>query len=200
MKKSERTREKILKMGMDLVSFKGLVDLSIGDMAKACGLSRSGLIAHFKNKEEMQIEILKFAEEEFRRHVIKKSYVPDPMENLHALSKNWLNWTKTHEVHLQGGCPFIKAAIEFKDREESAVRDFMEDQQRRLLLYIADIAERLKSENYFDQEKSSDQFAYEIYSIYLGHTIMKSLLREENADEKFQVTLTDLINKYRKLS
>jgi len=197
MKKSERTKEKILKMGMDLVSFKGLVDLSIGDMAKACGLSRSGLIAHFKNKEEMQIEILKFSESEFREHVIKKSYTPDPMENLKALSKNWLNWTKTHEVHLKGGCPFIKAAIEFKDRETSAVRDFMEDQQRRLLLYIEDIANRLKKEKYFREDKASDQFAYEIYSIYLGHTIVKSLLKEASADKKFEVTLEDLIDKYK---
>jgi AcrR family transcriptional regulator len=196
MKKSERTKEKILKMGMDLVSFKGLVDLSIGDMAKACGLSRSGLIAHFKNKEEMQIEILKFSEDEFKKHVIKKSYTVDPMENLNALSKNWLNWTKTHDVHLKGGCPFIKAAIEFKDRESTPVRDFMEDQQRRLLLYMTDVADRLKEHNYFDKAKSSDQFAYEIYSLYLGHTIIKSLLKEESADDKFQQTLGELIKKY----
>lgn len=197
MKKSERTKEKILKMGMDLVSFKGLVDLSIGDMAKACGLSRSGLIAHFKNKEEMQIEILKFAEDEFRQHVIKKSYTQDPLENLNALSKNWLNWTKQHEVHLQGGCPFIKAAIEFKDRESSPVRDFMEDQQRRLLLYMTDIANRLKEKGYFNPDKDSDQFAYEIYSLYLGHTIIKSLLKETSADKKFQSTLNELIEKYK---
>ncbi|OIQ17058.1 MAG: hypothetical protein BM556_12645 [Bacteriovorax sp. MedPE-SWde] len=198
MKKSEKTKEKILKMGMDLVSFKGLIDLSIGDMAKACGLSRSGLIAHFKNREEMQIEILKFSESEFLDHVIKKSYTKDPMDNLKALSKNWLNWTKKHEIHLKGGCPFIKAAIEFKDTTDSPVRSFMEDQQRRLLLYIADIANRLKTDGYFDTTRASDQFAYEIYSIYLGHTIMKGLLKEEDADEKFQVTLRELIQKFKK--
>lgn len=198
MKKSERTREKILQMGMDLVSFKGLLDISIGDMAKACNLSRSGLIAHFKNKEEMQIEILKYAEQEFRSHVIKKSYVPDPMDNLINLAKNWLNWTKKSELHLKGGCPFMKAAVEFKDRPKSSVRDFMEDQQRRLLLYIADIGERLQKENYFKEEIDPHQFAYEMYSIYLGHTIFKSLLKEDNADDRFHRTLKDFIKRYSK--
>jgi len=195
MKKSDRTKRNILEQGMDLVSSKGLMGVSIGDMAKACGLSRSGLIAHFKNKEEMQIEILKYSEDEFITHVLKKSYTKDPMEHLLALTKNWLNWTKSSDIHLKGGCPFVRAAIEFKDAPESPVRQYMEYQQKRLLVYLSDMAKKLTDAGLFNTSSNDDQFAYEIYSAYLGHTILKGLLNEQSADDKFKVTLNDLINK-----
>ena len=55
MNKGEGTRQAILEQGMRFGSRHGLIEVTIGSMAKLCGLSRTGLISHFDNKEDMQL-------------------------------------------------------------------------------------------------------------------------------------------------
>ena len=62
MSKGEATREAILHEGLALASRIGFEPLSIGELARAVGMSKSGLYAHFRDKEELQIEVLKRAE------------------------------------------------------------------------------------------------------------------------------------------
>lgn len=176
MKKSEVTREKILKQGMAYASTFGLLNITIGEIAKASEMSRTGVISHFKNKEAMQTAILKYTEEIFVEDVLKKSYSQDPLENLNNLKTIWLNWITTLELSQKGSCPFIKAAVEYKDREHCSIRAYMKNQQQRLLSYLAELSDRCKNHDLFTENTNSNQFSYEFYSIYLGHNIQKLLL------------------------
>jgi AcrR family transcriptional regulator len=51
----QRTRAAILRQAADLATVHGLDGLSIGTLADALGMSKSGLYAHFKSKEELQL-------------------------------------------------------------------------------------------------------------------------------------------------
>src|SRR5215216_5341473 len=55
VRKGERTRRAILSTAAALASQEGLEPLSIGRLAEATGMSKSGLFAHFGSKEELQI-------------------------------------------------------------------------------------------------------------------------------------------------
>ena len=51
----ERTRAAILRAAVSLATVDGLEGLSIGHLAAAIGMSKSGLYAHFDSKQELQL-------------------------------------------------------------------------------------------------------------------------------------------------
>ncbi len=55
VRKGERTRQSILDAAAAHASAHGLESLSIGGLAAATGMSKSGLFAHFGSKEELQL-------------------------------------------------------------------------------------------------------------------------------------------------
>jgi hypothetical protein len=71
----------------------------------------------------------------------------------------------------------------------------MKYQQQRLLDYLASLATRCIKANQFNDECDANQFAYEFYSIYLGHSIQKNLLEEATADQRFERSISDLIKR-----
>ena len=58
----ERTRSAILRGAASLATVDGLEGLSIGNLAAAIGISKSGLYAHFGSKQELQLATVDEAE------------------------------------------------------------------------------------------------------------------------------------------
>src|SRR5438309_11415661 len=59
--KGEQTREAILTHALGLASRIGFEGLTIGRLAEDLQMSKSGLFAHFRSKEALQLEILRMA-------------------------------------------------------------------------------------------------------------------------------------------
>ena len=70
MKKGKVTKELILQRAFQLASENGLESLTIGELAKQCGMSKSGLFAHFNSKLNLQLSVLEFANQVFAERVI----------------------------------------------------------------------------------------------------------------------------------
>ena len=58
----QRTRQAILSAAASLATVDGLEGLSIGNLAAATGISKSGLYAHFGSKQELQLATVQEAE------------------------------------------------------------------------------------------------------------------------------------------
>ena len=58
MGKGEETKQAIVDHALELASTVGLEKLTIGSLASATGMSKSGLFAHFNSKEQLQLQIL----------------------------------------------------------------------------------------------------------------------------------------------
>src|ERR1700751_1098089 len=54
----------------ELATTRGLEGLSIGELAQHIGMSKSGLYAHFKSKEELELATIETAAEIFDRDVL----------------------------------------------------------------------------------------------------------------------------------
>jgi AcrR family transcriptional regulator len=52
------TKERILTAGVDLLSRNGFAGVTLGVLSQNTGMSKSGLFAHFKSKDEVQLELL----------------------------------------------------------------------------------------------------------------------------------------------
>src|SRR3954470_20294428 len=74
----ERTRSAILRGAASLATVDGLEGLSIGNLAAAIGISKSGLYAHFGSKEELQLATVAEAERILAEEVIEPALAARP--------------------------------------------------------------------------------------------------------------------------
>ena len=102
--KGERTRAAILDAGFRIVSQAGLEGLTIGTLAEATGMSKSGLFAHFGSREELLLAVLAHGQAQFGEVVFQPALAkPRGLPRVRAMFVNWLDWTESAE--LPGGCP-----------------------------------------------------------------------------------------------
>src|SRR4029453_587842 len=74
----ERTREAIVREAVSLATLDGLEGLSIGNLAGALEMSKSGIYAHFGSKQQLQLATVDEAERIFQAEVIEPALAADP--------------------------------------------------------------------------------------------------------------------------
>src|SRR5580704_19194535 len=74
----ERTRSAILRAAASLATVDGLEGLSIGNLAAAIGMSKSGLYAHFGSKQELQLATVEEAGRNFTDESSGPPLAPPP--------------------------------------------------------------------------------------------------------------------------
>ncbi len=110
-----RTRKAILLEAVSLATVEGLEGLSIGGLAKALGISKSGLYAHFGSKQELQLATIDEAERIFDLEVIDPStQAPEGLGQLLAVCELFLDHLRRRTF--PGGCFFVSAALEMGTR------------------------------------------------------------------------------------
>ena len=131
--KGQASRAAILHAAAKLATTKGLDGLSIGDLAAEVGMSKSGLYAHFKSKEELELATIETASDIFDREVLRPAMAaPAGSQQLRALVDSFL-------AHLErrvfpGGCFFAAVAMELDTRPGLARDRVVEVQQQWLSL------------------------------------------------------------------
>ena len=110
----ERSRRTILLTAARLATVEGLDGLTIGRLAAATGMSKSGLFAHFGSKEELQLATIGAAEEIFAEDVLRPALEAEGLERVRALSERFLSHVGRNVF--PGGCFFASAAAELDTR------------------------------------------------------------------------------------
>src|SRR5438874_6297650 len=82
----QRSRGAILQEAARLATVEGIEGLSLARLAEAVGMSKSGLFAHFKSKEELQLAIVEAASSLFAEQVTEPaSQASSGLERLRRL-------------------------------------------------------------------------------------------------------------------
>jgi AcrR family transcriptional regulator len=161
----EHSRTAILEEAARLATVDGLAGLSIGRLADAVGMSKSGLFAHFGSKEELQLATVEKADTLFAAHVIEPaSKASGGLERLGLLVDGYLRWVEVDTF--PGGCFFASVLAEM-DMQPGPVRD-------RLVRFLGEWLGRLEStvreaqaEGTIDPDEDVGQLAFEIEAALL---------------------------------
>jgi AcrR family transcriptional regulator len=163
--KGERTRAAILDAALRLVSKAGLDGLTIGTLADATGMSKSGLFAHFGSREELLLAVLAHGQAQFTEVVFQPAMAkPRGLPRLRAMFVHWLDWTESAE--LPGGCPMIGGASEFDDRP-GPVRDLLAGGQRTWIETLKRAVRQAIDEDQLAASTDPEQIAFEMFGIAL---------------------------------
>ena len=178
VRKGQVTHQAILDESVQLASRLGLLGLSVGGLADEVEMSKSGLFAHFRSKEQLQLETLAHARRLFIDVVVRPSRkVPDGEQQLRALVDHWFAWA---DESLRGGCLFVAAAVELDDRP-GPLRDALVASEREWRGLLRSVAQSAVDRGEFAAELDPDQFSYELHALMLAYHHSSRLLtsREE---------------------
>src|SRR3954452_23723526 len=162
----ERTRSAILRGAASLATVDGLNGLSIGNLATAIGISKSGLYAHFGSKEELQLATVAEAERVLTEEVIEPALAARRgLAQLAAACEAFFSYVERRVF--PGGCFFAATSLEMgarpgpvKDRLAAIQSDFTE-----LLRSFAAIA---LEQSELPAGEDPDWLAFELHALLLG--------------------------------
>ena len=195
MSKGKETRAAILEVALATASKVGLEALSIGELAKEAGLSKSGLFAHFASKEDLQVEVVRKAIATFVELVMGPALKkPRGEPRVRALFGNWFSWSRASE--LPGGCLFIAASSEFDDHP-GPVRDLLLGAQKDWLSVLAQAARIAVEEGHFTAGLDAEQFAWQLDAFILGYHRSARLLRSKDAQKRAHRAFESLVRSSR---
>jgi AcrR family transcriptional regulator len=189
------TRQRILEQGLALMSQAGLANVTLGVLADQVGMSKSGLFAHFRSKEEVQIGLLRYMAQFVTERVVQPAMkTREGLPRLKALVRNWFGWAQ--RAGLPGGCPVAAGLFEFDDVDGAVRREIlaMEKEWRGLLTRLVREA---AGRGHLRRDLDIDQFVWELCGIYLSHHAAHRFLRSADADIRAETAFVALIARAR---
>ena len=161
--KGAATRESIVGRAYDIARASGVEGLSIGPLATAVGMSKSGVFAHFGSREDLQLAVLEEAATRFGNAVLIPALSqPRGLPRLRAIMHNWFEWVRGTAG---GGCVLLGSVTEYDDRP-GPLRDQVLHNERRWRSEL-ERAVRLAIDAGQLADGDADQYVFELYAIPL---------------------------------
>ena len=161
--KGAATRESIVGRAYDIARASGVEGLSIGPLAAAVGMSKSGVFAHFGSREDLQLAVLEEAATRFGNAVLIPALSqPRGLPRLRAIMHNWFEWVRGTAG---GGCVLLGSVTEYDDRP-GPLRDQVLHNERRWRGEL-ERAVRLAIDAGQLADGDADQYVFELYAIPL---------------------------------
>jgi AcrR family transcriptional regulator len=160
--KRERTRDAILETAAALATQEGLDPLSIGRLAEATGMSKSGLFAHFGSKEELQLATVDHAAVMFVAEVIDPARAaPRGLARVWALCDRMIDYAERQVF--PGGCFFACTSFEFNNKP-GPVRDRIGEMLRSWLSYLEHAVEQAQAAGELEATIGPRELAFQLDS------------------------------------
>ncbi len=176
----------------------GLRGITIGGLADAMDMSKSGLFAHFGSKEGLQSAVMDYAAEAFTQLVVRPALkAPRGEPRIRTLFDRWLGWGGYADYALPGGCIFVAVASEFDDAPEGPVRTKVVQLERDLLDTIETTVRGGMTEGQFRESTDPAAFAHDLLAIVLGYHFSARLLRDPAATSRAQAAFDRLLDHIR---
>lgn len=161
--RGQRSRDAILERTVALASVEGLGGLSLGRLAEAAGVSKSGFFAHWRDKEQLQLDAVEWASRQWVDAIVRPALLaPKGVRRLFALHEARLRFYA--DGVLPGGCFFFGAQVEFDDRP-GEVRSRIAKAMNDWLGFIRRVVEESVTIGELPADVDPGQLAFEINAL-----------------------------------
>ena len=162
----ERTRSAILRAAASLATVDGLEGLSIGNLAAAIGMSKSGLYAHFGTKQELQLATVEEADRILNEEVVRPALAAPPgLGQLAAACEAFFSYVERRVF--PGGCFFAATALEMGARP-GPVKERVAAIQSGFTALLRSFAATALEQHELPAREDPDRLAFELYGIMLA--------------------------------
>jgi AcrR family transcriptional regulator len=160
------SRASTVEAAVDLASVEGLEGISIGRLAERLGMSKSGLIGRFGDKERMQRAVLESAVERFTDAVWRPAQDVEPgLPRLEAIVEAWIGHLR--DDVFPGGCFVTTASVEY-DARPGALHDDVAAAVGRWLGVLEAEARVARDAGDLPADREPADIAFELHSLASG--------------------------------
>src|SRR5690348_2146151 len=164
--KGTKTRAVIVAQALEIAAAEGLAALTIGRLAKELKMSKSGLFAHFRSKEALELATVELARTVFANHILVPAERGQPgLEKLWNLCDFWLQHI---EDHVFRGAYFFAGAFFERGRQRGAVARQIKAAARDWLEALERAVKEAQKHKEIDRDADADETASELNGLLLG--------------------------------
>jgi AcrR family transcriptional regulator len=205
MSKGLRTRRDIVDRALGMAMDVGLEGVTLGALATELELSKSGLFAHFRSKEALQLAVVAEAVQWFTRTIVAPAITePRGEPRVVALFEGFLRWVQgvvppdSPEARPPafGGnrCIFMALSEEYDDRP-GEIRDALVRAQRAWRATIERAARIAVQEGHFRADLDVTQFAFEFIGVAMTFKHALKLLDDPDAETRARAAFAGLLGR-----
>ena len=164
--RSGLTLAAILDTALQMAAADGLESLTIGEVAKRLGLSKSGVFSRVGSREALQSAVI----EEYDRRFLQDVFVPAMREprglpRLNAIMRLWLQ--RARDVELRQGCIYCAGAFEFDDRD-GPLRDLLLEGVMRWRAALKRTVIQAIDAGHLQPDTDADQLVFEMDGLFIA--------------------------------
>ena len=180
--RSGLTLAAILDTALEMAASDGLESLTVGEVAKRLGLSKSGVFSRIGSREALQKAVV----EEYDRRFLQDVFVPAMREprglpRLNAIMRLWLQ--RARDVEIRTGCLYCAGAFEYDDRE-GPLRELLLDGTRRWRTALKRTVIQAIEAGHLKPDADADQLVYELDGLFVALMREARFLRDPRAADR----------------
>jgi AcrR family transcriptional regulator len=180
--RSGLTLAAILDTALEMAATDGLESLTIGEVAKRLGLSKSGVFSRIGSREALQKAVI----EEYDRRFLQDVFVPAMREprglpRLNAIMRLWLQ--RARDVEIRTGCIYCAGAFEFDDRE-GPLRDLLLEGTMRWRAALKRTVIQAIDAGHLKPDTDAEQLVYELDGLFVALMRDARFLRDTKAADR----------------
>jgi len=180
--RSGLTLAAILDTAIEMAAADGLESLTVGEVAKRLGLSKSGVFSRIGSREALQKAVV----EEYDRRFLQDVFVPAMREprglpRLNAIMRLWLQ--RARDVEIRTGCLYCAGAFEYDDRE-GPLRELLLDGTRRWRAALKRTAIQAIEAGHLKPDTDAEQLVYELDGLFVALMREARFLRDPRAADR----------------
>ncbi len=193
--KSEHTFATIVDAAMDMAAAEGIGKLSLGELAKRTGISKSGVFSRVGSLEALQAAVLDEFDRRFGEEVfIPSLQAPKGLPRLVMQVNLWLKRIASDAS--RGSCLYTAGAFEFDDLD-GPLRDRLEQGAARWRASLRKTVLQAMEAGQLRPDTDPEQLVFEIYSLVIGVMHDVRFLRDDGAPRRMQRAFNRLISTYK---
>ena len=177
----------VVQAAIDLASVEGLEGITIGRLATDVGMSKSGLIGRFGDKQAMQQAVLASAVERFTDAVWEPAKRSEPgLPRLAAIVDAWI--AHLRDGVFPGGCFVTTASVEY-DARPGPLRNDTARAVRGWLGVLEAEARRARDAGTLSADRDPADVAFELHSLASGGSVAGRLIGDTNALDRTRAAM-----------
>jgi len=180
--RSEATLAAIVDTALDMAVADGLNSLSLGEVAKRLGLSKSGVFSRIGSREALQKAVI----DEYAKRFLQDVFVPAMREprglpRLNTIMQLWLQ--RVREVESRTGCLYSAGAFEFDDCE-GPLRDLLLEHVLHWRSSLRRAVDQALEAGHLRPDTDPEQLVFEIDGLFVALMREARFLREPLACDR----------------
>lgn len=195
LRKSELTFASIVESASEIAAAQGIGRLSLGEVAKRLGMSKSGVFARIGSLEQLQCAILDAFDQRFAEEIFAPAAGLAPgLPRLNVVVEGWIR--RVCNAGPPGACLYLAGTFEYDD-VPGPLRERLQQGMGRLRSALRRMIQEAVAAGQLRSDTDAEQLLFELFSLIFGAMHGTRFLQDPQTEHRLRNAYARLLSTYR---